>query len=52
MQRLVLRQQRVLAFAMRRVGHDAVGGADVHALLGVVRADALGALGGVDRVDR
>jgi hypothetical protein len=34
------------------IGHDAVGGAHVHALRIVVRTDALGALARIDDIDR
>ena len=44
--------QLLLRLGVRRVGDDAVGRADVDALRIVVRADAFGALGRIDDVDR
>jgi hypothetical protein len=52
MQPIVLRLQLVRRFLVARIGDDAVGGADVDALRRVVRADALGAAGSIDQVDR
>src|SRR3974390_3072435 len=51
-QRLVFREQIVLAFGPVRIRQDAFGGADELALRLVLRADAFGALQRIDHVDR